>query len=93
MHVTVVNFRTQIDCCRKYMGQNSGLQLSSINPLVGDSVRVYHDSKFEIWMKVIERSWVLINGSSPVLECYLGLQNGWTIPDFEQVLKNRGFSW
>ena len=89
----MVNFRTNVDCCKRFMANISGLPLDAINPLIGDKVRVYHDSEFEIWMTVAERSWFLTNGTSPVLECYLSLGPHTTIPDFEKMLRQRGFRW
>lgn len=89
---TPVNFRTNIDCCKIFMQQNSGLPLSKINPSIGDLIRVYHSSDFEIEMKVIDRRWKLTNGSNPELNIYLAFPNGFDkITEFEKILKNRGF--
>jgi hypothetical protein len=69
------------------MSQNSGLSLSAINPQIGDNVRVYHDSSFEIELKVVERRWHLTNGASPELHCWLSVPSGWNIIDFEKMLR------
>lgn len=88
---TTVKFLTNIDCCKRFMNQNSGLPLERINPLIGDYIRVYHDTGFEVSMKVVERKWVLTNGTSPELHVWLASPNGFSIPEFEKVLKDRGF--
>ncbi len=82
-----VEFRTNIDCCRRFMGNISYLPLAHINPLVGDRVRVYYDSELEVWLKVVTRNWIMTNGSSPVLICDLHLESGWTIPMLERALR------
>jgi len=68
---TPVIFHTKVNHCARFMRQNSGLPIESINPLVGDLVRIYHDSAIAIHMKVLIRSWELTNGSMPVLLCEL----------------------
>lgn len=83
----MVQFRTNIDCCKKFMGNISGLPLSTINPIVGDRVRVYHDTQIEVWLQVVGRNWRMTNGTNPVLECELHLETGWTIPMLEKHLK------
>jgi len=68
------------------------LPLNRINPMVGDSVRVYHDTKFEIWMKVQSRKWQLTNGSSPKLIVELGLPDCYeTLLDFEEDMRKNFF--
>lgn len=82
------------------MSSNSGLALSAFNPQIGDWIRVYHDSNFEIEMKVAERRWRLTNGrqwkltnrSNPELHCWLTSPNGMDLINFEDVLKQHGFS-
>ena len=89
---TPVLFVTSIDCCQKFMSQNSGMSIHRINPMIGDSVRVFHDSKFEIWMKVLSRKWQLTNGSTPQLIVSLGLPDGYTVPQFEEEMRKNHFS-
>jgi hypothetical protein len=91
--MTVVRFTTSIDCCKKFMSGINGLPLSYINPMVGDMVRVYHSSDFEIEMKVFSRKWITINGSQPVLYVSLVLTDFWNIPEFENMLRSQGFTW
>ncbi len=79
-------FRTNVDCCKKFMSNISGL---SIQVNVGDRVRVYHDSAFDHYMKVCEREWTFTNGSDPVLTCYLA-PDGLTIPEMERRLRSAG---
>lgn len=86
-----VQFITNVDMCKRFMGQISGLPLDRINPAVGDLVRVYHDTEFTLYMPVIERRWIMDNGTNPRLWCYLGCPLGLTIPGIEEVLRNRGF--
>lgn len=78
-------FRTNIDCCKKFMNYISGL---SIQPMLGDRVRVYSDTVLEVWLKVVERRWTMTNGADPVLTCELHLEEGWTIPKLEAVLRS-----
>lgn len=90
---TPVRFETNIDCCKRFMKGNSNLALKSINPQVGDTVRVYHDSEFELWMPVVSRRWYLTNGSTPVLICELGCPSYFkNLFDFIEMMKNRGFN-
>lgn len=91
-----VTFQTNVDCCKQFMGNISSLPIGEINPLVGDKVRVYHDNKFELYMQVKERTWTWNKGwtndsSHPVLVCYLGPCEGWSIAKLVDILKERGF--
>lgn len=52
------------------MKYNSNLDINRINPLVGDYVCIDH--AFKIYMKVIQRSWVLLNGVPEKLVVKLG---------------------
>ena len=64
-----------------------------INPMVGDIVRVYSDSKCEINMTVVERRWTFTNGANPILICELHISPGYeNIPHFEQAIKAMGFN-
>jgi hypothetical protein len=85
---TPVRFTTNIDCCKRYMGNISGLPLDRINPAIGDRVRVYKDSALHVWLKVVGRRWTMTNGAQPVLECELHLEDGWTIPMLEKALRS-----
>lgn len=85
---TPVRFTTNIDCCKVFMNTISGLPISKINPIIGDRVRVYKDSGLEIYLKVVGRVWKMTNGSNPVLECELHLENGWTIPQLEKAIRS-----
>jgi hypothetical protein len=42
------------------MKYNSNLDINRINPLIGDYICIDH--AFSLYMKVISRSWILING-------------------------------
>jgi len=90
IHKTPVKFHTNIDCCKPFMCNISGIH--DFNPLVGDYVRVYHNSNFEVEMKVAERHWKFIDGASPELHCWLNAPNAMSIPDFIISLRNRGFN-
>ena len=67
-----VQFVTDIDNrdVQHKMKYNSNLDINRINPLVGDYVCIDH--AFKIYMKVIQRSWVLINGCPEKLVVKLG---------------------
>lgn len=68
--------------------------MTSINPLVGDLVRVYHDSEFSLYLKVVGRKWEMTNGSSPVLMAELGVPDYFeNISHLEKTLTARGFRW
>lgn len=76
------------------MNNNNGLPIEMINPLVGDTVRIYHDSKFELLMKVASRSWILVNGASPTLVIQLTLEDCWWhvgLKVFNEMLQKQGF--
>jgi hypothetical protein len=82
-------FHTSVDCVKRFMGAISGL---SIAPIVGDLVRVYHDSEIEIQMQVIGRTWEFTNGASPVLICELGIPPYFeNIPKFTAFISSHGF--
>jgi hypothetical protein len=92
MDPVVVTLHTNIDCCKQFMRTSSGLSTERFNPQIGDWIRVYHHTGFEIEMQVIERRWKLTNGSSPELHCWLGKPNGLELSMFYDVLKQEGFS-
>jgi len=46
---------------KRLLKYNSGLTIERINPLIGDYICI--DNAFNLYMKVISRSWILINGS------------------------------
>lgn len=58
-----IEFVTDIDnnVLKRILKYNSGLDINRINPLVGDYICVEH--AFGLYMKVISRSWILVNGS------------------------------
>lgn len=87
----MVKFRTSIDCCKQFMDDKS-LPLTSLAPQVGDLVQVHSEHDFEIKMKVISREWIFSKHHGPTLECWLASPNGFSIPEFESILKNRGFN-
>lgn len=93
MNNTTVTFHTNVDCCIKFMNNISGLPNDGINPLVGDLIRVYHDSDLEIYMKVVDRTWRMTDGANPQLTCELWLTTGWTIPLFEEMLRSQNLQW
>jgi len=86
-------FRTDIDCCKKFMSNISNM---SISPNVGDRVVVYNDSSFELGMKVTFREWVpstSINGGLDLV-CWLVQDTIFpTIPDLEHCLRRHGIRW
>lgn len=84
----MVKFHTNIDCCKRYMGCISGLSVAAINPLVGDTVLVYHDSAIDVYLKVVDRRWTMTNAATPILHCELHLLDGWTIPRLETFLRS-----
>lgn len=86
-----VEFTTKIDVCKRFMYSISGQSLEKINPLVGDLVRVYHDTDFQLFMPVTERKWVITNGETTRLYCYLDLPRGYSIPEFTRMMNGRGF--
>lgn len=89
-----VQFTTNLDACKRMMGNVSGLPLSSINPQVNDLVRVYHDAEFDLYLKVVSRKWEMTNGGNPVLVCELHLPDYFeTISALEGCLLSRGFRW
>lgn len=94
MDLTTVRLTTNIDCCKIFMQRNSGLLLSRFNPQVGDTVRVYHDSEFVLYMQVGERRWELTNGSSPELVCVMVPDLYWNskpLSEFIKMMNDRGF--
>ncbi|MFY4731230.1 hypothetical protein [Nitrospira sp. BLG_2] len=73
---------------KKFMGNISGLP---IEPQVGDLVRVYHDSHFEVDLKVVQRRWTFTNGSDPQLTCELHLPPYWeSLAHFIKVMGENG---
>lgn len=91
---TSVQFRTNLDCCKKFMNNISGLPLSLINPLVGDRILVYHDSSFDLYMNVVERTWHMENGSVKNLVCELHMSGGFeSISQLQKTLSEHGFTW
>lgn len=84
----MVNFTTDIDCCKKFMANISGLSVTTINPLVGDRVLVYRDTGLDVYLVVVGRRWTLTNGSKPVLHCELHLLPGCNISMIEKVLRS-----
>jgi len=58
-----IEFVTDIDNdeIKRLMKYNSGLDINRINPIIGDYICIDH--AFKIYMKVVSRSWILINGS------------------------------
>ena len=82
-----VRFTTNIDCCKGFMSNISGLPLEMIRPVVGEKVLVYHDSEFELWMPVAECRWKLTNGTSPDLICELSCPSHLNIPQLEKLLR------
>lgn len=89
---TTIQFQTNIDCCRRFMDKIAGITFETCNPNVGDRVLVYWEKDFEIWMKVQERYWYFRDPNEPKLRVTLGLNDGATIPQFENMLRERGFS-
>ena len=62
-----------------------------MSPCIGDSILVYHDTEFKLYMKVTQRTWENINGTKFSLVCYLDLDLPWqSIPALEKVLKELG---
>ena len=80
-------FRTNIDCCKRYMPNISGL---SIAPNVGDHVTVYRDDSLELQLKVVERTWELIYSDDIHLVCELHLPDHIpTIERLEKIIKEQ----
>lgn len=89
---TFCRFRTDIDCCKKFMPHISGLPIS---PQVRDRVIVYRDSAFELGMTVSYREWIPSDDkASLILICWLDIDVIFpTLLDLEKCLRERGFRW
>jgi len=82
----LIEFRTNIDCCKRFMLQlNANTNDSEIQPVVGDRVRVA--VKPEIWLKVTSRSLVF-EENMHLLICDLHLEEWETIPGLERRLRS-----
>ncbi len=87
----MIQYRTNIDCCKRFMA-DCNEWLYAANPMLGDSVQVHSSPGFEVEMKVVERHWRRHSAGPLVLEVWLASPNGFNIPEFEAILRNRGFS-
>lgn len=82
----ICRFRTNIDCCKRYMSHISGLDIA---PNVGDLVVVYRDSSLELSLEVVGRTWELTDSSDMRLTCELHLPPWFkSIPELERYIKN-----
>ena len=95
MKDTPVKFRTNIDCCKRFMGKLSDIPLRLVDPQFRDLILVYHDTEFRLELQVVSRHWELDTADRPILICELWLDDFWTkagLDKFIQMMNRKGFS-
>ncbi len=83
----MTHFRTNLDCCQPFMWHlNDKTDAKYTEPLVGDLVEVYSDTRTKVELEVVRRTW---KGKDLTIELHMPpCWRGRSIQEFEDwVLK------
>lgn len=77
-----------LNSCMIHIGM---LPLEMINPMVGDLIQIYHDTEFQLYMKVKSREWGMMNATPTFLIVTLTCTDEYTPDSFIDFLQKNNF--